>query len=101
MDEPVCSADQVADLLDVVMDANSCIAVEAARIAESGEWVSQGMVERLTSLGQRLRPGAAARVRLGSVDPDLLLAGTSMWLMRQRRRSARARAASRWTGPAA
>lgn len=102
MDESVGSAEQVADLLDVVMDANGRIAAEAARIAESGERVSQAMVDSLTSLGQRLRPGAVARARLGSVDPELLLAGTSVWLRRRRSvRSARARAATRWTGPAA
>jgi hypothetical protein len=101
MDQPVTSAEQVADLLESVMAANGEIAAEAARIARCDAWVSQAMVERLTSLGQRLQPGAAARTRLGAVDPELLLAGTRMWLTRRRQSSARSRARARWAGSAA
>ena len=63
MDQPVVvmTAEQVADLLEAVMAANGQIAVEAVGIADSGGLVSQAMVDRLTSLGQRVRPGSAAR----------------------------------------
>lgn len=83
MDGPVASAEQMADLLQVAMTANGEIAAEAPRIAEAGELVCQGLVDRLTTLGQRVRPAALARVRPGSVDPALL------------------RARARWMGSAA
>mgnify|MGYP001078788950 CR=1 FL=1 len=106
MDEPVLAvttAGQVADLLEAVMTANGHIAAEAARIAESDLLVSQAMVDRLTSLGQRLRPGAEARTRLAAAGPQLLLAGTAVWLTRRQQGtgSAAQRAHARWSGPAA
>lgn len=99
----VMTAQQVADLLEAVLTANGHIAAEAARIAESDQMVSQAMVDGLTSLGQRLRPGAEARARLGTADPQLLLAGTAVWLARRKQRSGSAtqRARLRWSGPAA
>ncbi len=105
MDQPVSAvmtAQQVADLLEAVLTANGHIAAEAARIADSDQLVSQAIVDGLISLGQRLRPGAEARARLGATDPQLLLAGTAVWLARkQGSGSAAGRARFRWSGPAA
>lgn len=96
----VTTAEQVADLLDVVSEANGRIAAEVDRIVGSRAAVSQGTVDRLTYLADELRPGAAARTQLSALDPSLLLAGTSVWLKRRRRRkdSAAARAQTRWAG---
>ncbi len=96
----VTTAEQVADLLDVVSEANVRIAAEADRIVNSRVAVSQATVDRLTQLADHLRPGAAARVQLSTLDPSLLLAGTSVWLKRRRRctDSAVARAHARWAG---
>jgi hypothetical protein len=99
---PITTADQVADLLATVADANGRIAAEADRISNSRAAVSVATVNRLTRLADGLRPGARARAQLAEIDPDLLLAGTSVWLTRRRQApasgaaSAAARAAARW-----
>jgi hypothetical protein len=98
----VDTAEQVADLLDVVATASGRITVEADRIAASRAEVSAAMVERLNLLADALRPGADARYLLRRVDTELLLAGASLWLARRRdgrpRVRAAERAAQRWGG---
>ena len=108
---PVTTADQVADLLAAVAAANGRIATAADRIATSRAAVSLATIERLTRLADDLRPDAEARAQLARVDPELLLAGTSVWLARRKgaRRgtaaplawSAAARDAARWGGASA
>lgn len=111
---PPVTVDQVADLLTTVAAANGLVAAEADRISSSRAAVSLATLERLTRLTAELRPGAEARALLSELDPDLLLAGTSVWLARRRSaaashstdsrsadsRSAAARAASRWSAAA-
>lgn len=97
------TANQVADLLAAVAAANGRIAAEADRIASSRAAVSLATIDRLTRLADDLRPGATARAQLAQLDPELLLAGTSVWLARRRAQStstatAAARAAARWGG---
>ncbi len=94
------TAEQVADLLDVVSAANGRIAAEAARIVNSRAAVSRATVQRLTQLADQLRPAAAARMQLSALGPSLLLAGTSVRLERRRQRtdSAAARAHARRAG---
>ena len=75
--------DQVADLLATVAAANGLIAAEADRLSNSRAAVSLATLERLTTLTDELRPGAEARAVLSELDPDLLLAGTSVWLARR------------------
>lgn len=106
----VTTADQVADLLAAVAAANGRIAAEADRIASSRAAVSLSTIDRLTRLADDLRPGAEARAELSRIDPELLLAGTSVWLPRRRHATATpaahpatpaARAAARWGGASA
>ncbi len=96
----ITTAEEVADLLDVVSGANGRIAAEVDRIVGSRAAVSQVTVDRLTQLADHVRPAAAARTQLSALDPSLLLAGTSVWLERRRTRadSAAARAQARWGG---
>ncbi|WP_375504475.1 hypothetical protein [uncultured Jatrophihabitans sp.] len=100
---PPVTVDLVADLLATVAAANGLIAAEADRISNSRAVVSLATLERLATLTAELRPGAEARAVLAELDPDLLLAGTSVWLARRRSAaagpSAAARAATRWGGP--
>jgi hypothetical protein len=102
---PVITADRVAELLSTVAAANSRIAAEIDRIAGSRSPVGLATVDRLARLAADLRPGAEARAVLARIDPDLLLAGTALWLSRRRQRSlchpaegssATGRAAARW-----
>lgn len=95
------TAEQVADLLATLAAANGLIAAESDRISSSRAAVSMATLDRLTRLTDELRPGAQARAQLSELDPDLLLAGTSVWLARRRSAtptelSAAARAAARW-----
>ncbi len=101
---PEPTAEQVADLLEAVADANGWMAAESAEsggILSSRATVSQVTVDRFSRLAEQLRPGASARARLSNLDPDVLLAATSLWLSRLSRprpvQSAAARAQSRWT----
>ena len=98
---PEPMAEQVADLLEAVADANGWMAIELDGILSSRATVSQATVDRFGRLAEQLRPGASARARLSNLDPDLLLAATSLWLSRLSRPrpelSAAARAESRWT----
>lgn len=97
---PVTTAEQVADLLAAVAAANGLMAVETDRITSSRATVSLATLDRLTRLTAELRPGAQARAQLSELDPELPLAGTSVWLARRRAPtqglSATARAATRW-----
>lgn len=100
---PAPTAEQVADLFTIVAAANGLFAAEADRISNSRAAVSLAALDRLSELAAELRPGAEARAVLSDLDPDLLLAGTSVWLARHRtattERSAVDRAADRWSSP--
>jgi hypothetical protein len=100
---PAPTVEQVADMLATLAAANGLIAAEADRLSTSRAAVSLATLDRLTALTAQLRPGAEARAVLSELDPELLLAGTSMWLTRRRAaaasRSATDRAADRWGGP--
>ena len=100
-----CTVEQVADLLDEVYAANGLLADEMDRILGSRAAVSQSTIDRFTRLAHQLRPGARARARaqLSDLDPSRVLAGTKIWMARNRGRSANTasgRAASRWSGKA-
>jgi acyl-CoA reductase-like NAD-dependent aldehyde dehydrogenase len=104
----VTTATQVADLLAAVAAANGRLAAEADRIANSRAAIRLATIDRLTRLGDDLRPAATARAQLAQLDPELLLAGTSVWLARRRAQptspttaSATDRAAARWGGASA
>lgn len=94
------SPKDVADLLDVVAQANDRLAAEVDRILGTRAAVSDITVNRLVKLADELRPGAAARAELralSELDTGLLLAGMSCWLDRRRAASpAAALAAQRW-----
>ena len=95
---PEPTAEQVADLLEAVADANGWMAAESGGILSSRAAVSQATVGRFSRLAEQLSPGASARARLSNLDPDLLLAATSLWMSRRQPvQSAAARAQSRWT----
>gem|GEM_PF-5231954 len=95
---PEPTAEQVADLLEAVADANGWMAIELDGILSARTTVSQATVDRFSRLAEQLRPGASARARLSNLDPDLLLAATSLWMSRRRpAQSATARAQSQWT----
>jgi hypothetical protein len=98
---PAPTINEVADLLDMVADANRRVAAEVDRLAVSPVPVTPATVDRLSILAQQVQPGARARTQLSQLDPGLLLAGTSVWLTRWRRpepQSAAARAQARWGG---
>lgn len=78
------TAEQVADLLATLAAANGLVAAESDRISSSPAAVSMAALDRLTRLRNELRPGAQARAHLFELDPDLLPAGTSVWLARRR-----------------
>lgn len=91
----------IADLLDVVAQANSRLTSEVDRLLGSRAAVSGTTVDRLLRLADDLRPGAAARTELSAsadLDTDVLLAGMSEWLLRRRFRSTAARALQRRAG---
>ena len=91
----------VADVLDVVAQANSRLTSEVDRLLGSRAAVSGTTVDRLLRLADDLRPGAAARTELSALtdlDTDVLLAGMSEWLLRRRCPSTAARALQRRAG---
>ena len=91
----------VADLLDVVAQANSRLTSEVDRLLGSRAAVSGTTVERPLRLADDLRPGAAARAELSALadlDTDMLLAGMSEWLLRRPCPSTAARALQRRAG---
>jgi hypothetical protein len=84
----------VADLLDVVAQANSRLTSEVDRLLGSRAAVSGSTVDRLLWLADELRRGVAARAELSvlaDLDTDVLLAGMSEWLLRRRRPDTAAR----------
>lgn len=94
---------EVADLLDVVAQANDRLTSEVDRLLGTRAAVSDRTVDRLVQLADDLRPGAAARAelrQLADLDTGLLLAGMSQWLAKRRdaTSAATARAAARWGG---
>jgi hypothetical protein len=98
-----CTVEQVADLLDEVYAANGLLADEMRRILMSRAAVSHSTIDRFTRLADQLRPGARARAQLCVLDLSRVLAGTKVWTLRNRERSANSasgRAASRWSGQA-
>jgi hypothetical protein len=101
--EDDCTVEQIADLLDEVYAANGLLADEMDRILGSRAAVSQSTIDRFTRLADQLRPGARARAQLSGLDPSWVLAGTKVWIARDRERSANSassRAASLWSGQA-
>jgi hypothetical protein len=95
-----CTVEQVADMLDEVYAANGVLADEIDRILGSRAAVGQSAIDRFTRLADQLRPGARARAQLSELDPSRMLAGTKVWMARNRERSgysASGRAASRWS----
>jgi hypothetical protein len=88
----------VADLLDVIAQANSRLTCEVDRLLGTRAAVSCTMVERLLRLAGDLRLGADARAELSvlaDLDTDVVLAGMSEWLLR--RRSPGTTATSAWS----
>jgi hypothetical protein len=85
-DEDDAVVELVADLLDEVYAANGLLADEIDRILGSRAAVSQSTIDLFTRLADRLQPGATARSRLSSLDPCLVLAGTRVWMARNRER---------------
>jgi predicted component of type VI protein secretion system len=72
------SAD-VADLLELLADANSALAAELKAIAGSRRSLSQATVTRLERLLVQMRPAARVRQVLADLDPQVLLDGTREW----------------------
>ena len=72
------SAD-VADLLELLADANSALAAELKAIAGSRRSLSQATVTRLERLLVQMRPAARVRQVLAGLDPQVLLAGAREW----------------------
>lgn len=100
-DVSVTTPEQVADLIQEVYEANGLLADEVDCILGSRAAVSDATIDRFTRLADRLRPGAAARAHLADLDSSLLMAGTSVWMVRRRQGaacSASGRAALRWSG---
>jgi hypothetical protein len=98
-----CSDEQVADLLDEICAGDGLLAVEMLRILGSRVVLTQSTVDRFTRLADQLRPAARARAQLSGLDPSRVLAGTKVWLARNRDRlanSSSGRAATRWWGEA-
>ena len=88
----------VADLLDVIAQANCRLTSEVDRLQGTRAAVRGTTVERLLRLADDLRLGAAARAELSvlaDLDTDVLLAGMSEWLLR--RRSPGTTATSAWS----
>ncbi len=97
------TVEQVADLLDEAYAASGLLAYGMDRILRSRAAVNQSTIDRFTRLADQLRPGSGARAQLSEIDPSRVLAGTRLWLGRNRQRSANspsARAASHLSGKA-
>jgi hypothetical protein len=95
---------EVADLLDMVAQANDRLTCAVDRLLGTRAAVSHRTIDRLVQLADDRRPGAAARAelrQLADLDTGLLLAGMSHWLAKRRdatSAAATARAAARWGG---
>lgn len=77
------SVEQIADAFDLLAQANRWLRRELDEIAACRTPLSQACVDRLTALGQRMQPAAAARTQLQDLDPALLLAGVAVWESRR------------------
>jgi hypothetical protein len=98
-----CSVEQVADLLDEMCAGDELLAVEMLRILRLRAAVSQAANGRFTPATDELLPGAQARAELSTLDPARVLAGTRVWLDRNRGRiaaTASARATAHWADKA-
>jgi hypothetical protein len=80
----VPSAEQIADMLAVVIWADLHLAEEIKGFASSHERPVVRAVSRLESLLVSVRPVADARAELSRMDGELLLAGFEVWAARQR-----------------
>ena len=90
------TAESVADLLELLATANGRLRAKLAALTDSPTAVSHVTVACLEALITQMRPAARARAELAAIDHELLLAGASVWVGRQRRLSAAVRAAARW-----
>lgn len=83
--DPHClTADQIADLLAVVMWADLLLIDEVEVIWSHPARLGLRMVARLESLLVSVRPVADARAELAVLDGALLLDGFELWAARQR-----------------
>jgi hypothetical protein len=78
------TANQIADLLAVVMWADILMIEEVETIGSHLARLGLRMVTRLESLLVSLRPVADARAELAVLDGALLLDGFELWAARQR-----------------
>ncbi|MCW2530157.1 MAG: hypothetical protein JWM76_5017 [Pseudonocardiales bacterium] len=95
--------EQIADLLDEVCAANGLLAKEVARASRTSSLVNLKTSHHCIRLADQQRPGSKARAALSTLDPHVVLAGTSVWMARHRAREtfpASARASARWSGQA-
>ena len=83
-DPSVPSAEQLADMLAVVIWADLHMVEEIKGFASSRERPALRAVSRLESLLVSVRPVADARGELSRLDGELLLAGFKVWAARQR-----------------
>jgi hypothetical protein len=90
--------EQIADQLEIVSRADRSFLTELNRAASDPHWISGVTVNRLEQLlSGQLRPAARITERLGTLDPQLLHAGISVWLSRREHTGTAARrAARRW-----
>jgi hypothetical protein len=82
------SVDHVADLLDELCAANGVLGNEAWLIAQRVGGGTPVGIDRLSRLSDPTRPGARACAQLCAVTPSRMLAGTRVWLARNRAASA-------------
>jgi len=78
------TANQIADLLAVVLWADVLLNDEVETIGSHPARHGLRMVARLESLLDSLRPVAGARAELAVLDGALLLDGFELWAARQR-----------------
>ena len=78
------TANQVADLMAVVVWADILLIDEVETIGSHPARLGQRLVARLESLLVSVRPVADARAELAVLDGALLLDGFELWAARQR-----------------
>ena len=82
-DTSAFSAEQVADLLAVMMWADNLLVDEIAAMNQRAR-LHQNVVVRLNSLLLTVRPVADTQRELARLDSALLLDGFALWAARQR-----------------
>ena len=82
-DTSALSAEQVADLLAVVMWADNLLVDEIAAMNQRTR-LHQNIIGRLNSLLLTVRPVADTQRELARLDSALLLDGFALWATRQR-----------------